>query len=90
MLVGFHLPEDRGDMTRSANEEGRPFRAHVFPAEKILFHPNTVSLHDLALWVRKQRKRQTKLSNEFLMTLRRIGAHPKYRRASFYVVPGVA
>ena|SRR4029077_4859985 len=90
MAVRFHLAQDRCDLPISINDKRAAFRAHVSLAKKILLHPNMVGLHQFALRISEQGKRQSKLSNEFFVALERINAHSEYRPVGFDLVPSIA
>jgi len=91
MLGRFHLGEDGGDFSRGIDDEGGPFRPHVFFAVHRFLNPDPVGLHDFFFRIGEKREGEVELPDEFLVGFHRVDADPEEMRArGLDFPPGIA
>lgn len=77
MLCRLHLLKNCRDDSVSADDEGGPFGSHVGFAVHAFFHPDSVGLDELLIWVAEQGKRQGELMDEFFVAFHGINTDPE-------------
>lgn len=74
MLFWLHAREDGLDATVWADDEGGALSAHVGAAIHALFHPDTIGIDDMSLFVTDDGEGELMLFDELFVALDGVGA----------------